>query len=166
MLKIINYPYDGRFCCQLKDLCARNEFTSGRGLAMDYRLYVKMSIEHSIIRNSSSYPRSPNSCPEAVVDCVGKPRIFIQWLCLTALLRGYDSPLRRTRMLLPNAGRMISNWLSRGFIQCANMQVHITWSITTSVQKFGGCGYGVVETGQSKSGRIILRLAGCTNRAI
>ena len=60
---------------------------------------------------SSSYPRSPNSCPEAVVDCVGKPWIFIQCSCLIAPLCGYQSALWRTRMLLPNAGRKLADWL-------------------------------------------------------
>ena len=41
----------------------------------------------------SSYPRSPNVCPEAVVDCDGKPRIFIQCSCLIASPRGYESAL-------------------------------------------------------------------------
>ena len=89
----------------------------------------------------TSYPRSPNLCLEAVVDCVGKPWIFFQCSCLIAPLRGYGSALWRTRMLLPNAGRKIADWLLRGFIQCANIQVIITWSIRTSVHKFRGCEY-------------------------
>ena len=51
------------------------------------------------------------------------------------------SALWRTRMLLPNAGRKIADWLLRGFIQCANIQILIARSITASVHKFGGCGY-------------------------
>ena len=89
----------------------------------------------------SSYPRSPNLCPEVVVDCVGKPRIFIQYSCLITPPRGYESALFRTRMLLPNAERKIADWLLRGFIQCANIQVLIARSITASVHKFGGGGY-------------------------
>ena len=50
--------------------------------------YLKM-----ILYWASSYPRSPNLCPEAVVDCVGKTRIFIQCPCLFALPRGYESAL-------------------------------------------------------------------------
>ena len=38
----------------------------------------------------SSYPRSPNLCMETVVDCVSKPRIFIQCSCPIAPLRGYE----------------------------------------------------------------------------
>ena len=41
----------------------------------------------------SLYPRSPNLCLEVVVDCVGKPRIFIQCSCLIAPPRGYESAL-------------------------------------------------------------------------
>ena len=73
-------------------------------------------------------------CLEAVVNCVGKPWIFIQYSCLIAPLRGYESALWRTRMLLPNGGRKIADWLVRGFIQCANIQVHIARSITASLQ--------------------------------
>ena len=58
---------------------------------------------------TSSYPWSPNLCPEAVVDCVGKPRIFIQYSCLIAPRRGYVSALWRTRMLLPNDGSKIAD---------------------------------------------------------
>ena len=90
---------------------------------------------------TSSYPRSPDLCPEAVVDCVGKPRISIQCSCLIAPPRGYGSALLRTRMLLPNTGRKIADWSLRGFIQCANIQVLLARSITASVHKFGGCGY-------------------------
>ena len=68
-------------------------------------------------------------------------RIFIQCSCLIASPRGYESALWRTQMLLPNAGRKIPDWLSCGFIQCANIQVLIARSITASVHKFGGCGY-------------------------
>ena len=81
-----------------------------------------------------SYPRPPNLCPEALVDCVGKPRIFIQCLCLIAPLCGYESALWRTRMVIPNAGRKNADWLSCGCIQCANIQVLITWSITALVR--------------------------------
>ena len=89
------------------------------------------------------YPRYPNLCPEAVVDCVGKSWIFIQCSCLIAPLNGYESALIlwRTCMLLPNAGRKLTDWFLRGFIQCANIQVlMITWSITASVHKFGAVG--------------------------
>ena len=60
-----------------------------------------------------TYPRSPNLCLEAVVDCVGKQKISIQCSCLIAPPRGY---------------------------QCANIQVLIARSITASVHKFRGCG--------------------------
>ena len=90
---------------------------------------------------TSSYPQSPNLCPEAVVDCVGKPRTFIQCSPLIAPPHSYESALCRTRMLLPNAGRKIADWLLRGFIQCANIQVTKARSIAASVHKFGGCGY-------------------------
>ena len=69
----------------------------------------------------SSYPQPPNLCPEPVVDCVSKPRIFIQCSCLIAPLRSYESALGRTRMLLANAGMKIADWLLLGFIQCANL---------------------------------------------
>ena len=88
-----------------------------------------------------SYPQSPNSCPEAVVDCFGKPRIFIQCSCLIAPPRGRESALCRTRMLCPNTGRKVDDWLLRGFIQCAYIQVIIARSITASMHKFRGCGY-------------------------
>ena len=39
----------------------------------------------------SSYPRSRNLCPEAVVDFVGKPPIFIHYACLIAPLCDYGS---------------------------------------------------------------------------
>ena len=74
------------------------------------------------------------------VDCVSKPRIFIQCSCLIGPPRGYESALCRTRMLLPNAGRKVADWLLRGFIQCANIQVLLARSITASVHKSGGCG--------------------------
>ena len=90
---------------------------------------------------TSSYPRSPNLRQNAVVDCVGKPLIFIQCSCLIAPPRGYKSALWRTRLLLPNTGRKITDWLLSGFIQCANIQALLARSITASVHKFGGCGY-------------------------
>ena len=45
-------------------------------------------------------PTVPKPCPdpEAVVDCVGKPRIFIQCSCLIVPLHGYESALLRTRL--------------------------------------------------------------------
>ena len=86
-------------------------------------------------------PTVSKLCPEAVVDCVGKLRIFIQCSRLIAPPRSYESALFRTRVLLPNAGRKVADWLLRGFIQCGNIQVIIARSITASVQKFGGCGY-------------------------
>ena len=89
----------------------------------------------------SSCPRSPNLCSEAVVDCVGKPRILIQCSCLIAPPRGHESALWRTQMLLPNAGRKIADWILRGFILYANIHVRIARSIAASVHKFGGCGY-------------------------
>ena len=92
-------------------------------------------------RRPSSYPGSPNLCQEAVVDCVGKPWIFIQCSCLIAPPCGYESALWKTWMLLPNAGGEIADWLLRGFIQCANIQVLIARSITASVHKFGGRRY-------------------------
>ena len=36
-------------------------------------------------------------------------------------LRGYESALWWTRMLLPNAGRKVANWLLCGFIRCNNI---------------------------------------------
>ena len=90
-----------------------------------------------IPKNPSSYPRSPNLCPEVVVDCVGKQRIFNKCSCLIAPLCGYESALWRTRVLLPKAGRKVADWLLRGFIQCVNVQVLIARSITASVHKFG-----------------------------
>ena len=56
---------------------------------------------------STSYPRSPNLCPKAVVDGVGKPRIPF----LIALLRGCEWALWRARMFLPIAGRKTYRWL-------------------------------------------------------
>ena len=41
----------------------------------------------------SLYPRSPHLWPEAAVDCVGKPLIFIQCSCFIAPLCGYESAL-------------------------------------------------------------------------
>ena len=38
---------------------------------------------------SESEYESPNICPEAVVHCLGKPRLFISCSCLIAPLRGY-----------------------------------------------------------------------------
>ena len=76
-----------------------------------------------------------------MVDCVGKPRIFIQFSCLIAPPHCFESALWRTGMLLPNAGGKIADWLLRGFIQCANIQVLIARSNTASLHKFGGCGY-------------------------
>ena len=43
-------------------------------------------------------------------------------------------------------GKKIADWLLRGLIQCANIQVLIALSITASVHKFGGCGYGDAVT--------------------
>ena len=37
--------------------------------------------------------RSPNLCPEANVNCVGKPQMFIQCSCLIAPLCCYESVL-------------------------------------------------------------------------
>ena len=88
-----------------------------------------------------SYPWSPSLCLEAVVDRVGKPWIFIQCSCLIAPLRSYESALCRTWMLLPNDGMKVADWLLRGFIQCANIQVIIARSITAFMHNFGGCGY-------------------------
>ena len=48
-------------------------------------------------------------------------------------------------MLLPKGGRKIADWLLRGFIQCANIQVLIARSITASVHKLGGCEYDDVS---------------------
>ena len=59
--------------------------------------------------------------------------------CSFALFSKYGKGARGTRMLLPNAGKKIADWLLRGFIQCANIQVLIARSITASVH--GGCGY-------------------------
>ena len=78
---------------------------------------------------SSSYSRSTNLCLEAVVDCVGKPRIFIQCSCLIATLHGDESALWKTKMFLPNAGRKI-----------ANIQVRIARSLMASVHEFGAVG--------------------------
>ena len=86
---------------------------------------------------SSSYPRSPNLRPEAVVDCVGKPWIFIQCSYLIAPPRGYESALWRTRMLLTNAGRKITDWLLRDLSQCTNLCILITWSIMASALVWG-----------------------------
>ena len=71
-----------------------------------------------------------------MVDCVGKPRIFIQCTCLIAYPCGYESALWRTRMLLPNTRKKIADWLLRGFIHC--IQVLIARSITHSMHKLGG----------------------------
>ena len=109
-------------------------------------VYDSVSCQCMIIQNlsyscdPSSYPHSPNFCVYTMVDCVYKPRIFIQCSCLIASRRGYESALWRTRMLLPNAGRKIADWLLCGFIQCTNIHV-LARSLTASVQKFGGCGY-------------------------
>ena len=51
MLKVINYPYVGRFVVSLKHMCTLIEVTSGRELAMEHGLNGIISIEHSIIRN-------------------------------------------------------------------------------------------------------------------
>ena len=40
--------------------------------------------------STSWYPRSTNLCTETVVDCVSKPRIFIQCSCMIAPPRGYE----------------------------------------------------------------------------
>ena len=45
-------------------------------------LYVYKYQHSECIIHASMYPRSPNLCPEAVVDCAGKPRLFIQCPCL------------------------------------------------------------------------------------
>ena len=55
-------------------------------------------------------------------------------------------------MLLLNAGRRIADWLKRGFIQCANIQVSIARSITASVRKFGSCVYDDAVTSYGKQG--------------
>ena len=45
----------------------------------------------------------------------------------------------------PNTGKKIADWLLGGSIQCANIQVLITWSIMAAVHKFGSCGYDDVK---------------------
>ena len=47
MLRIKNNPYVGRLVFSWKHVCARNDVTSGRELAMDHRLNGIISIEHS-----------------------------------------------------------------------------------------------------------------------
>ena len=68
----------------------------------------------------SLYPWSPKLCSEAVVNWLGKTWIFTQMFmldCRSAWL--YESVLLRTRMLLPNTGRKIPNWLLRIIFLCA-----------------------------------------------
>ena len=55
-------------------------------------MYMRQLIS-LVLATSSSFSRSPNLCPEAVVDCVGKPQISIQCSCLIAPSRGYESAL-------------------------------------------------------------------------
>ena len=45
-------------------------------------------------------------------------------------------------------GRKVADWLLRGFIHCANVQVIIARSITASARKFGGCGYDDATIGE------------------
>ena len=39
---------------------------------------------------ASLYTHPPNLCTETVVDCVGKPQIFIEHSCLIAPPHGYE----------------------------------------------------------------------------
>ena len=68
-----------------------------------------------------------------------KLRMFIQCSCLIAPLRGYESAL--WRMLPPNTGRRVTDWLLRCFIRCGYLHFLTLWSITSSVHQFGGSGY-------------------------
>ena len=51
-----------------------------------------------------------------------------EWICVSIVMNP-DAPSKRWLLVL------------RDFIQCANIKVLITRSITVSVQKFGGCRY-------------------------
>ena len=87
-----------------------------------------------------SYPRSPNLCPEAVVDCVGLVHLRYSFNVHAFLpLRGCSFQTLKGRLLIG----------FQGFNQCANIQALITWSITAFVHKIGGCGYddGELRTG-------------------
>ena len=61
--------------------------SKGHLLAPSYDTYPPEM--YVFIKSSSSYLQPPNLCPEAVDDYVGKPWIFIQYLCLIALLCDY-----------------------------------------------------------------------------
>ena len=50
---------------------------------MEQLYYFKFTVGHC----------RTHLCSEAMVDCVGKPQIFIQCSCLIAPLPGYDSAL-------------------------------------------------------------------------
>ena len=85
---------------------------------------------------SSLYPWSLRLCSEAVINWLGKTWIFTQMFmldCHSAWL--YESVLLRTRMLLPNAGRKIPNWLLRIiFFMCL--------MINQGLRPLEGSGYG------------------------
>ena len=80
-------PYSTSHLCLFLIILIFDYYTNYKLHKSDYRhLYIFMIV-------ASSYPRSPNLCPEAVVDCVGKPQIFIQCSCLIAPPRDYESAL-------------------------------------------------------------------------
>ena len=98
-----------------------------------FPLFLYKTSEKNIWFQTIIVPTVPKLMFRAAVDCVGKPRILIQCSCLIAPLRDHESALWRTRMVLPNTGRKIADWLLCGFIQCANLHVRTLWSIAASV---------------------------------
>ena len=95
---------------------------------------IRLRPGHRHTHHPQTYVRKPWLI---VLENLGYSSNVHAWLPL------YESALWRTQMLLTNAGRKIPDWLC-GYIQCANLQVLITWSITASVPTFGvwvWCGY-------------------------
>ena len=94
--------------------------------------YSILKSVHVGVFLASSYPRSPNLCPEAVVDCIGKLGYSFSvhaWLplcvALSQIVKNPDAPSKRWKE---------DRWLAiTWFIQYAKLQVIITWSITASV---------------------------------
>ena len=85
------------------------------------------SLWHRRIHSPQTYVRRP-----WLIVLVNLGYSFNVHACLP-LCVAISQHCEETRMLLPNAGRKIADWLSRSFIQCGNVHVMIAWSITASV---------------------------------
>ena len=125
----------------------RHIWVSGRCIPLFQHF---LTHTYTIIACDYDTERESNLCSEAVIDGVQETRIFIQCSCLqlVAPLRGYESVMWRTRMLLPNTGRKVTDWLLHGFIRCGYLHILIIWSTTASLHLFGVCGYDDAERGK------------------